>query len=727
MHKLLRRFSFLLQRIFRWSFRYPTTQFTVVTIFLLVSLAGLPKLKVVLAIERLLDDGLRASQSMLQLDQDFPLDKGIVVNFSTADKTPFSHDELLKVEDWTFQVQEELGRVIYTKSPFKVRQASFENFELWTPALWDREDEQSTLDRLDGGPWAGVLYSEDKSSMMVEFVFPLDDEQPYSSKDFYSLRSSAEKFQKTIPGVSVHVGGQAAFEEYSHEGIERNNILNIVLFGVIIILLKLALGTWKSGVVFVITLSITSLATLGLMGWFGAPLDLVSSGLVLMIAVAALQDFLFVSQGIRAEGLRWRRAFRQVLVASFFTSFTTVAGFLSLTVSNLETIQRFGLWAGVGASLEWIVMFLFLPALLRKVPSLNCWLQSNSLLESARAQPLLNKKMPLGFARVLLLLYPLAIISALSLDVTGAPKYMFPAGHPFVESVSDLKRTRGWEDKVHLVLTDELSQPEYIKFISKIRNLPNVASLIDPVGLENYITKKLSSPIKEAALSNIHSSPEWRDWKFPFHSHVEIYLKDTDLTPMKDFLSEIFSLCENHPCYVAGPMISQADFAEKVPGEFMLSMGLSLLAVALVLVGLIYARSPYRWVATARFSIAAVLGSFWAPALILCCYALFAIKINFLTCLFASVLVGMTGDNCIHYIFQGRRLSFDRGVDRRGAASITIAAIVALSCLIFIGSYFESPRVFGSFLGIGVLLSLVGDIWIVRALSARTIQASNTN
>jgi predicted RND superfamily exporter protein len=191
-----------------------------------------------------------------------------------------------------------------------------------------------------------------------------------------------------------------------------------------------------------------------------------------------------------------------------------------------------------------------------------------------------------------------------------------------------------------------------------------------------------------------------------------LYLRDIDLGPLNATLDAVDEACRDTGCYAAGDLVSYAEYSNKVPTAL-----LSSLSLCLVLVGLIVAMVSK---ATGRVGWVRVLAAaFWGPACLLVVLWIFQVPVNFLTCVFASVLVGLTGDNAIQYLFAGHG-TVSRGIEQRGGASIQVALIMALVCLCFLGSAFVPSRRLGLLLALGVVASLIGDIWILRALARRS-------
>jgi predicted RND superfamily exporter protein len=110
----------------------------------------------------------------------------------------------------------------------------------------------------------------------------------------------------------------------------------------------------------------------------------------------------------------------------------------------------------------------------------------------------------------------------------------------------------------------------------------------------------------------------------------------------------------------------------------------------------------------------AALASAWGPAVTLLAMWALRLPVNLLSVAFASVLVGLTGDNAVQFACAGAGAR--QGIERRGGASVLVALVMALGALVFLGSTFVPPRRLGLLLAGGLLAALVGDVWIFGAL-----------
>jgi hypothetical protein len=130
--------------------------------------------------------------------------------------------------------------------------------------------------------------------------------------------------------------------------------------------------------------------------------------------------------------------------------------------------------------------------------------------------------------------------------------------------------------------------------------------------------------------------------------------------------------------------------------------------------------------------------------------ALFRVPVNLVTSIFVAVLVGLTGDNAIQFVFaaragrkrqqagasdlsgQGRsgpcselektaataptRQELVAGVEERSLPATQLLALLSLASLTFLGMSLLSLRVLGALFSAGFAMTLVGDLWFLRGL-----------
>lgn len=115
------------------------------------------------------------------------------------------------------------------------------------------------------------------------------------------------------------------------------------------------------------------------MGIMGYPIDILTNNLILMTAVAATADFLFLS----FEFFKYdsRKSYYNIITPAFFTTFTTMIGFISLYPSDLEMIRRFGVAAAAGAFFEWAILFLLVPSIKGFLKIEKTWVNKDKALD----------------------------------------------------------------------------------------------------------------------------------------------------------------------------------------------------------------------------------------------------------------------------------------------------------------------------------------------------------
>ncbi len=141
----------------------------------------------------------------------------------------------------------------------------------------------------------------------------------------------------------------------------------------LLIVFLLFLGFRKAGGVFlpltIVFLSITW--ALGLMGWFGMSVDMLSGIMPVILIAMASADGIHIMRRYyekRQSGIMGTAAIKETFFELskpiIITTVTTIIGFLSLVSSNFSVIRQFGLVTSLGVFLALVVTVLLIPAVL---------------------------------------------------------------------------------------------------------------------------------------------------------------------------------------------------------------------------------------------------------------------------------------------------------------------------------------------------------------------------
>ena len=150
------------------------------------------------------------------------------------------------------------------------------------------------------------------------------------------------------------------------------------------------------------------------------------------------------------------------------------------------------------------------------------------------------------------------------------------------------------------------------------------------------------------------------------------------------------------------------EYSDRIISTLLESFLLSLVLVALVLLWLDHRLGI-------RKKIPLLIASFWGPLVMLGLIAVLKIPLGIVGSMFAAVLVGMTGDNAIQYIFAASNEGLERGVRKRAGASVQLGILLSLASLSFLGLSLVPMKILGALFFFGFLATLCGDLWLLKA------------
>jgi predicted RND superfamily exporter protein len=714
--------------------RYPRWVLSVGLLLWLVAISGLPRLKTVISVHELLPTEFSSVVEMRDLDRDFRVGRQVSVSVA-RDDAPMSEADLCSIRRWLSQRVMDDTSLIAVSSPFDLRRAQREGDRLNFHSVWQlncespsRDPNSARLAELRATPWSGLVVFPKREALLFELSHNEEVTDTRFGAFAPTRRTEIESsLRAALPAhLQVEIGGSGIYESFLVEGIQRYGLLNASILALVLLFCRWFTGTWRGGALYAGSLIITGSSLYGIIGWSGFPMDVLSNSLFMMTAVAALQDFLYLTGAVRASALQGARAghaaFRRFALPCFFTSLTTMIGFGSLSVSSIDSVSRFGMWAALGALLEWFTLFMLLPAFVRVLPAaldwakpMPCSLQSLvKLFLWIPRKPSMRQIWRVG----LLAVFVAAAVASPSLRVFEDPKSMLPDTHAYREKLARWQSELGWEFAANLEFPEALPLAERQRRVELVTRGPGVVRVDDVSIVANWMSQGLDELDRAFVERELYESGRLRRYQTPSgRGRAIIYVATAEvgkIDALREFVAR--EVCPQRECRLVGELVAYSDFVRSIATTLYESLIVSVGLVALVLMGLIFVRLPRGL----RFSQGAmlILASFWGPAAVLLILAATQIPLNMVTAICASVVVGLTGDNAIQFLF-GR----DRGpqaladaVEIKSEAAILTGAMMACLSLVFLMSYFQPPRTLGLLLALSFIVCLWGDLNLLRLL-----------
>ncbi len=596
-------------------------------------------------------------------------------------------------------------------SPFDAREAIFDEAgaRLYFPlSLGTRNAHtREQWEKFARSSWAPFFLGRDERSVLVTCRF--DDEAPAGQIDrFLAEAARSDAFR-------VRFTGDALFDVFAASGLARISYLNLASLALIAIVFFLLYRSWVATLVSVSAMALGIGATLGVIAITGHSLDLLSSNLFLLLAVASIEDAYLVFYVSSRKKVPVRDALKALAVPSFYTSLTTAVGFASLLVSEVPAVKRFAIWSTVGVMAEWFLVFCIVPFL---VPSWRSAVVKGSRTLAAIDDTVSRVRLPRLLARVLIIPILAAPFFMTSLNYNADPYEVFPRDHEVVKLREVLRETRGWENRLEVAFNAALPLPEKQTLVSLIAKAEGVVWTEHPslqVRLERVGEARESSP-RDAELSQLldhelRRTDFGRQYVSGGRERAFVYVKQTDIESVQAVAASLRRICGER-CEVTGELVAIGSYTDALvrtlAGSLVISLGLAFV----VIFGLMR-RLPVRE------QIAVFLSIVWGPATLVLLFAFGGIAVTLISCALLSTVDGLAGDNAIHYLFNARAPDdFNASVEEIGPSAGGLACMMIVLSIPALFSGFANVQATGVLLIASLISMLFGDFVLLRGLIA---------
>lgn len=683
---------------------------------------GVTKTNIILTVDDMKDPSFESLGHLTEIKKRFHPGHAAVVIFHKKDLTYFQTEELCQIKNWIELESASNPELDLTISGFDPVKALVLNDRLVYDKVLKlncqaKSDSTDVLAAFDQTPWSNIVTSSLHNTFNVSLQFrDTPNGTIFGVFDPKPIAELEERISEYFSGSSVtsYIVGTGAFRLHLAKALINDQWINIVFSLLLCVFFRLFLGSWKGGVLILLNVTLVAVILVGTMGLTGASIDMISNSLVIIVMIAAIQDFLFVSYHQMTRRCSFQKSFRVFLLPGFFTSLTTILGFGSLVTSQFSPIRDFGIWAAYGAAVEWIVTFIFTPAFLIKLPKLQIWTAPKKDFLANWTEKIARMNLPKPVFYTFVGLFVFSIPTIFLIEPADEPNDYLSHDHPFNQGVELLKKTHHWDARIYLALKDYTKEAQNRSIIQELSLWDNIETIENPYAVADYVVADQPENIRELIENEFKATPVYYNYFSKDRwTIVRLYLKETSTKIIDTMVSQSKALCPQNECFLADTLVAFTEISHQLIRTMLTSFLLSLAMVSIVIFWLAHQlRIPK--VSHILFS------SFWGIGIIFLILYLSGVEINYVTVIFAAVLVGIAGDNGIHYLLASKNKGLSDGVLSRGAGSIQIYLTCAGTCLVFLLSSLNSPKVLGLLFFAGFIASLVGDLWILKALERRS-------
>ncbi len=365
----------MVKKLLNLSYLHPKL---VLVLLILVTAAAAPllgRLHYDISAQSLITKSSPAWSAYERMLEEFGSDSTVIIVLS--DKDIYTREKLLKIREALKQL-ESLPFVSTSSSLFNAPNVKEVDGYIETrPFLQELpktlEEAQRIVDDALANPLVERnLVSPDRRTMAINLSIAGGADHPGLDKEIVDAIEGVLNGLKPDLDMAFQMSAAFVREQISEQlQVDQQYILPASLL-VLIVVLGLSMGRLNCSIVPMSTSVISIVLTLAFMAWMEIPMNVLNSIIpALLIVIGSTEDVHLMSEyhiGIR-KGLSRDEAVARLpanqSMAVLLAFITTFAGFVSITVNDIEMLSQFGWLVSLGLFINFVVTGLFVPAYLR--------------------------------------------------------------------------------------------------------------------------------------------------------------------------------------------------------------------------------------------------------------------------------------------------------------------------------------------------------------------------
>lgn len=546
--------------------------------------------------------------------------------------------------------------------------------------------------------------------------------------------------KKHIPDANVQVGGPAAIRTQLIDLLSRELMIFIILSLVgAMCVSKFMFHGWSMIPKTLFVLVIANTLSLGLVGFLGFSINILSSTLPIIVTVTALgitnHTIVRMSAGTHlplAERNKFmKKLMLELLLPHFLTATTTAAGYACLIPSYVALISDYGKMVSLGVMISAATALLIVPNLLLWTE----WPTPRAILLRAEGFSyfLVRKAHILvpGIAALVLIFG----IAGTQLSWTARMFDDLPVGHSARNTTQLISSKLGGVATLDFMIgtsrsKDTWKSPENIRKLhnfatewrknKKVGSVLSVADFLATGNGKNDLPKKRAAIAELQFLYSMSGESPLKQFLSPDEKWTRIAIRLPDLPSSENkaliarMTADLQKAFPNLEVKASGfaaivPTIND-DISEQLMWGFFEALFWIVLLLSVVLRSL-------------KWGLVAILPNLVPPAILLGLMALFDVDIKPGIAIIFAISLGLSFDNTVYILLRLKYVLGEKGVTsrlpiyslmKRETMPCLVSSMALLAGFsIFLFSMFPMNKLFGAFILIAILAGLIGDlVWL---------------
>lgn len=600
----------------------------------------------------------------------------------------------------------------------------------------------------------GDLVSEDGTTTAIVVTFDEDRIDDARGAVIESIHGIVDP--RLPAGMQAFYNGSLEISEtYNRVTIGNAQQLTPPILGLMIIGVIVMFRSWRATVLVVFAVLASASWTMGLYVLMGFKYNVLASMLPPLVLVLAVADDVHIVQHFIHE-LREHGKAKQAFLSTvehlwlplLGASVTTALGLLSLATSDVQAVRQFGIGSAVGVMVDFAMSIVFLPTLLTLVkpdtapPPQERWLAkpvgSVAGFAMRRAGTVLAA---VGIAAAV------AIAGIWHLRVDTNHINFFADGHPIHESAEVIDRDLAGVYSFNVMFEGEpgvMKTPDTMRRLEALRaellRLPSVKKVTSVADYVKRVNRELNGG--GADQSVVPASPEAIAQElFVFELSGEgrtdlarmvasDYSRGQMSVKLASMSSDVVFEQINQAEAIAARIFAGSGITTTATGSgrifatldhYLVTSQFSSFATAFVTVFVVI----FLLFRSARFGVLGVVANTIPVLAVLGLMGWIGISLNIATVMVASVALGITDDDTIHFIGRYRRDvlagystadAIRSAAEHEGRASLTTAIINSAAFSVMLGSDYKPTAWFGGLMALTMATAFLAEILIVPAV-----------